>query len=356
MRTRRSRRRRSLLKCRRRRRRRLHAARNFVGDGMRNFCGRCLVVRDGLLPRTARSPPRGACLRVDRCARDAARPDCRGDDGRADRAALTRLALRRTGLGCTRHARFGGFDRRQDCVVGRVWARLTRGSRGSRGGRGSRCGCPSRGSRAWRGARAAARAPARAAVARLALRLPFARWPSRALRAATAARRRAVAVPRAAAPAWTLFAAAATVAGFAAPRVAALAPILTALAIPVAATVLAALPRPSRRSAARLRGVLQRGRRARGSQAPNGTTPSTRANQPPRRRGRQEPGAGPGRGAATGIGAGCAGVMPLTTASCRGSFASSFICLARSGSSGCATSSNDAGNGSPWLRSSWRRR
>ena len=54
----------------------------------------------------------------------------------------------------------------------------------------------------------------------------------------------------------------------------------------------------------------------------------------------------------TGIGAGCAGVMPLTTASWRGSRASSFICRTGSSSIGRSTMSKLAGCGSAWLRSS----
>ena len=50
------------------------------------------------------------------------------------------------------------------------------------------------------------------------------------------------------------------------------------------------------------------------------------------------------------IGAGCDGVMPLTTASCRGSVASSFICCDRIVfAPGCSTISNDGGSGSPWF-------
>jgi hypothetical protein len=48
-----------------------------------------------------------------------------------------------------------------------------------------------------------------------------------------------------------------------------------------------------------------------------------------------------------GIGAGAPVVMPLTIASCRGSFASSFFCLTGSSSSGFSTMLNEAGIGSP---------
>jgi hypothetical protein len=62
------------------------------------------------------------------------------------------------------------------------------------------------------------------------------------------------------------------------------------------------------------------------------------------------------RGVGAGMGAGPAGVMPLTAASCRGSFASSFICLIGSTSSGGVTRLKLSGSGSLWFKSSWRMR